>query len=58
MKGDPLLLAPIGLHELRHSYVSMLHATGFTLEDIGNKLDARRLSAPFSGVDTSVRDYC
>jgi integrase len=29
-------LVPIGLHELRHSYVSMLHAAGFTLEEIGD----------------------
>jgi integrase len=30
------LLVPIGLHELRHSFVSMLHAAGFTLEEIGD----------------------
>ena len=35
-KGDPVLLVPIGLHELRHSYVSMLHAAGFALEEIGD----------------------
>ena len=29
-------LIPIGLHELRHSYVSMLHAAGFSLEEIGD----------------------
>lgn len=29
-------LVPIGLHELRHSYVSMLHAAGFSLEEIGD----------------------
>jgi integrase len=27
-------LVPIGLHELRHSYVSLMHDAGFTLEEI------------------------
>ena len=30
------LLEPIGLHELRHSFVSMMHAAGFSLEQIGD----------------------
>jgi integrase len=30
------LLAPIGLHELRHSYVSLMHDAGFSLERIGD----------------------
>jgi len=29
-------LRSIGLHELRHSYVSMMHAAGLTLEEIGD----------------------
>ena len=29
-------LAPIGLHELRHSYVSTMHAAGSLLEQIGD----------------------
>jgi integrase len=29
-------LRPIGLHELRHSYVSTMHAAGFSLERIGD----------------------
>ncbi len=33
---EPTLIIPIGLHELRHSYVSMLHAAGFSLEEIGD----------------------
>ncbi|MEP6909978.1 MAG: tyrosine-type recombinase/integrase [Actinomycetota bacterium] len=28
-------LRPIGLHELRHSYVSLMHEAGFSLERIG-----------------------
>jgi integrase len=31
---EPLLLTPIGLHELRHVWVSLLHDAGFTLEQI------------------------
>jgi integrase len=30
------LLEPIGLHELRHSYVSLMHDAGFSLERIGD----------------------
>ena len=30
------LLRPIGLHELRHSYVSLMHDAGFSLERIGD----------------------
>jgi integrase len=30
------LLVPIGLHELRHSYVSLMHDAGFSLERIGD----------------------
>lgn len=33
--GKPAL-DPIGLHELRHSYVSMMHAAGVPLETIGD----------------------
>jgi integrase len=33
--GKPPLV-PIGLHELRHSYVSMMHAAGVPLERIGD----------------------
>jgi integrase len=29
-------LSPIGLHELRHSYVSLMHDAGFSLERIGD----------------------
>lgn len=29
-------LRPIGLHELRHSYVSLMHEAGFSLERIGD----------------------
>jgi integrase len=32
----PKPLTPIGLHEARHSYVSMMHAAGFSLERIGD----------------------
>jgi integrase len=30
------LLEPLGLHELRHSYVSLMHDAGFSLERIGD----------------------
>jgi integrase len=30
------LLEPIGLHELRHTYVSLMHDAGFSLERIGD----------------------
>jgi integrase len=36
-------LVPIGLHECRHSYVSLMHAAGFTLEQI----------APYAGHSAS-----
>jgi len=29
-------LKPVGLHELRHSYVSLMHDAGFSLERIGD----------------------
>jgi integrase len=29
-------LRPVGLHELRHSYVSLMHDAGFSLERIGD----------------------
>lgn len=29
-------LAPFGLHEARHTYVSLMHASGVTLEEIGD----------------------
>jgi integrase len=31
---EPVLLAPIGLHECRHVWVSLLHDAGFSLEQI------------------------
>jgi integrase len=33
--GESANLEPIGLHELRHSYVSWMHDAGFSLERIG-----------------------
>ena len=30
------MLTPIGFHECRHSYVSLMHDAGFTLERIGD----------------------
>jgi integrase len=33
---DGTELQPIGLHELRHSYVSLMHDAGFSLERIGD----------------------
>ncbi|TMM05919.1 MAG: hypothetical protein E6G02_06425 [Actinobacteria bacterium] len=38
LRGEPLdvELEPIGLHELRHSYVSLMHDAGFSLERIGD----------------------
>jgi integrase len=33
---NPELLEPVGLRELRHSYVSMMHAVGLSLETIGD----------------------
>jgi integrase len=36
LRGDSVALEPIGLHELRHTYVSWMHAAGFSLEEIGD----------------------
>ena len=38
LTGRPLSveLAPIGLHECRHTYVSLMHAAGRSLEEIGD----------------------
>jgi integrase len=36
LRGDGPILEPIGLHELRHSYVSLMHDVGFSLERIGD----------------------
>jgi integrase len=36
LRGEHGALDPIGLHELRHSYVSQMHAAGFSLERIGD----------------------
>lgn len=33
---EQIELKPIGLHELRHSYVSLMHDAGFSLERIGD----------------------
>jgi integrase len=33
---EPQLLQPIGLHECRHTYVSLMHDAGFSLERIGD----------------------
>lgn len=33
---DAVLLHPIGLHEARHSFVSLMHDAGFSLEQIGD----------------------
>lgn len=35
-KRKPQLLQPIGLHECRHSFVSIMHDAGLTLERIGD----------------------
>lgn len=35
-KGKPVPLLPIGLHECRHTYVSLMHAAGCSLEEIGD----------------------
>ena len=32
----PVELTPIGLHECRHTYVSLMHAAGRSLEEIGD----------------------
>lgn len=36
LRGEGSSLEPIGLHELRHSYVSLMHDAGFSLERIGD----------------------
>ena len=36
LHGETRNLEPIGLHELRHSYVSLMHDAGFSLERIGD----------------------
>jgi integrase len=38
LRGKPLAveLEPIGLHECRHTYVSLMHAAGRSLEEIGD----------------------
>jgi integrase len=36
LQSETLDLEPIGLHELRHSYVSLMHDAGFSLERIGD----------------------
>jgi integrase len=33
-RGKFVPIAPIGLHECRHSYVTLMHAAGFSLEEI------------------------
>jgi integrase len=35
-RGRPAELEPIGLHECRHTYVSLMAAAGFSLEEIGD----------------------
>ncbi len=35
-RGESFDLEPIGLHELRHSYVSLMHGAGLSLEPIGD----------------------
>ena len=36
MGEDPVLLVPIGLHECRHTFVSLMHDAGLSLERIGD----------------------
>jgi integrase len=38
LRGQPLdvKLEPLGLHEARHTYVSLMHAAGCSLEEIGD----------------------
>jgi integrase len=36
LRGEPSSLEPIGLHECRHTYVSLMHAAGRSLEEIGD----------------------
>ena len=58
---------PIGLHELRHSFVSLTHDAGFSLEEIGDYVghtstfmtDRYRHLLPGSAVEAGKRfgDY-
>ena len=34
--SDSRELATVGLHELRHTYVSLMHDAGFSLERVGD----------------------
>lgn len=36
LRHEPSNLEPIGLHECRHTYVSLMHAAGCSLEEIGD----------------------
>jgi integrase len=36
LRGESLNLEPIGLHECRHTFVSLMHAAGCSLEEIGD----------------------
>jgi len=36
LRREPSSLEPIGLHECRHTYVSLMHAAGVPLETIGD----------------------
>jgi integrase len=36
LRGQSSSLEPIGLHECRHTYVSLMHAAGRSLEEIGD----------------------
>lgn len=36
LRRRPISLKPIGLHECRHTYVSLMHAAGVSLERIGD----------------------
>ena len=36
LRGESADLVPIGLHECRHTFVSLMHAAGRSLEEIGD----------------------
>jgi integrase len=36
LRREPSGLEPIGLHECRHTYVSLMHAAGCSLEEVGD----------------------
>ena len=36
LRRESIALEPVGLHECRHTYVSLMHAAGRTLEEIGD----------------------